>query len=53
MKQIKLTHILAVAFAAVTMLGFSACNDEPIQPEKEKTAKLEQEIEELADSLET
>lgn len=47
----KFTHIMAVAFAAVTMLGFSACNDEPIQPEKEKTTRLEQEIKEKTDSL--
>ena len=53
MKQIKLTHILAVAFAAVTMLGFSACNDEEPEVEKAKTTKLEEEIKQKADSLQT
>lgn len=53
MKQIKLTHILAVAFAAVTMLGFSACNDEEPEVEKAKTTKLEEEIKQKTDSLQT
>ena len=47
----KFTHIVAVAFAAVCMLGFSACNDEPYQHTNEKAAKLEEEIKQKTDSL--
>lgn len=47
----KFTRILAVAAAAVCMLGFSACNDEPYQHTNETAAKLEEELILTADSL--
>ena len=47
----KFTRILAVAAAAVCMLGFSACNDEPYQHPTETAAKLEEELILTADSL--
>ena len=47
----KFTHIVAVAIAAVSMLGFSACNDEPYQHTNETAAKLEEEIVKKTDSL--
>ena len=49
----KFTHIVAVAFAAVCMFGFSACNDEPYQHADEKAATLEKEITEMTDELQT
>ena len=49
----KFTHIVAVAFAAVSMLGFTACNDEPNQDPVERATRLEQEIQEKTDSLQT
>ena len=47
----KFTHIVAVAFVAVSMLGFTACNDEPYQHTNEMAAKLEEELILTTDSL--